>query len=133
MSGVSVQPRLSFQRPLPQNSNYNPKQNFWKQNPHANPLVFTEVTHLENNTHLTPQNTYEEHLSDEQTNQFDNNYEYGNNETYLPTYQDNTYYQQNLYENFDNTQPNISDNVDYYDCAESENFLNIASPKDNPS
>lgn len=82
MSGVSIQPRKQqpfqrsqplqnsqhFQRPQPsQNSHHfqksqppqssqnfqRPQQNFWQRNPHANPLSFTEITHLENDDNAT--------------------------------------------------------------------------------
>lgn len=54
MSGISVQPR----RPINQstfrpNNNFRPPpnqttSNYWRDNPNANPLVFQEITHLEN-------------------------------------------------------------------------------------
>lgn len=57
MSGVSIQPRRpinqqgpSNPRPFnsfPNHNNYN-NRNYWRNNPHANPLVFQEITHLEN-------------------------------------------------------------------------------------
>lgn len=82
MSGVSIQPRNQqpFQRPQPsqnlqhfqrsqpsqnvqhfqrpqtsQNLQHfqRPQQNLWQRNPHANPLSFTEITHLENDNDTT--------------------------------------------------------------------------------
>lgn len=56
MSGVSIQPRKPINHQAPNdpriansfsNQNHN-NYNYWRNNPHANPLVFQEITHLEN-------------------------------------------------------------------------------------
>lgn len=126
MSGVSIQPKRNFQRPSYQNNNthQNTKPNFWRQNPHANPLVFTELTHLENN------NT-DEHTVTENMTQFDNNFDHPENETFESTYSDNfDYFHQNMYETFENSQP-----LEYFEYPSTsemnENFQNSASQKDN--
>lgn len=56
MSGVSVQPRKPVNQNINRPNNFRPfnpswnqtNGNYWRQNPHANPLVFQEITHLEN-------------------------------------------------------------------------------------
>lgn len=110
MSGVSIIPRSS-QRPLPQQ---NDRQNFWKNNPHANPLQFTEITHLEendsaHNPHENPSNEYYEQFSYE-TPEVD----YSNLENYKLDY------------NYEGEEISYQEN-------QNENFQNPASPKDRPS
>lgn len=137
MSGVSIQPKRNFSRPPSQIQNNNPnfrlnqwKQNYWRQNPHANPLVFTELTHLENNY------PSEEFLNENYTNQPQNNID--NFEQESPEYFDqNDPDWHTTYENSDYYQSTSSSNVpDYYEPqyeTDNENFLKSASQKDNPS
>lgn len=144
MSGVSIQPKRSFQRPLPPNNvqrpnqrqppsntqHFDQRQNYWRQNPTSNPLVFTEITHLENNYPV------QEMTDDYSTNP------YGNDFSDYPeiSYQNELYhYPQTMYEYSDNPQPSESlinnyDTTEYEPNSEpNENFLDLASQKDNPS
>lgn len=116
MSGVSIIPKRKFQGPVnpqPQNTE---RQNFWRNNPHANPLQFTEIAHLEENYPME---------NPDETEQYDHYHEQTNCVNYTPDlyYQDDSqeYY---YYDQF--SQDSSKENFN-------ENFPTDASQKDNPS
>lgn len=95
MSGVSVQPRTPINQSMSRPNNFRPPSNqtngnnYWRNDSHANPLVFQEITHLENpeetsgnnpDSFFDPQYNFDyqnhidpEYTQDEQSVFFDNN------------------------------------------------------------
>lgn len=128
MSGVSVQSKRNFQNfqrtpAQNQNNSHNFRQNQWRQNPHANPLVFTEVTHLENNEQYFSDEIYTEQFQDntDYTDHHEQNNEYDHYTRQNPEIFPSDYEPTNTYE------------FDHHDTETSENFHEIASQKVNPS